>query len=169
MCVYFESFSKEHFKDKRVIELGSGIGLLGIALSTICKSVVMTDLPKMLDILKRNFERNKSLFCQQKPFLYSVTSLEWNNKTEIQNLNPPFDIIVGSDITYEEEHIPSLVETLLQLSNDDTEIFIGYEERKMSSESLFFKLVEVHFEITETVDVRNLHDSIPNGPPQVQK
>lgn len=47
-------------------------------------------------------------------------------------------------MTYEDEHVPGLVKTLDDLSNENTEIFIGYELREMDAESIFYQELEKH-------------------------
>jgi len=51
MCRYFENsqeFPQEFFQRNTFIELGSGIGLLGIAFATVGSSITLTDQGKEL-------------------------------------------------------------------------------------------------------------------------
>ena len=49
-------------KSKSVLELGSGIGLVGIAASLLgANECILTDLPYTIDLMKRNIELNTSL------------------------------------------------------------------------------------------------------------
>lgn len=121
-------------------------------MGTIVDNIILTDMPKMLEILKRNVERNRKLYKGN----VSVKNLSWG-ETISSDFKTPFDLVIGSDITYEEEHTPALISTLLRLTNDKSEIYIGYEERKMGSENIFHTLIPQHFELVERIDVRNLH------------
>ena len=49
-------------KGNRVLELGSGTGIVGITASTFrSKTVILTDLPEYLTILQTNQQRNLHL------------------------------------------------------------------------------------------------------------
>lgn len=54
--------NRELFSNKRIIELGSGVGLTSILASIYAKKVICTDLNigGILDLIKRNVELNKS-------------------------------------------------------------------------------------------------------------
>ncbi len=45
-----------------------------------------------------------------------------------------------------------MIDTLKALSNEETEIYIGYEERRLDSESIFYTLADRNFEY-EKVDL----------------
>ena len=97
----------------RVLELGAGTGLVGLTIAHLLRirqvnsEVVLTDFhPSVLQNLRRNVEAN---FPESLPEHVHVTStqLDWskfpNGGTASNNFGT-FDLIVGSDIIYEEEH-----------------------------------------------------------------
>lgn len=51
-------FSRVKVKGKRVLELGAGMGLGGIAFSMLGAEVVLTDTNDVLPLLRRNCESN---------------------------------------------------------------------------------------------------------------
>lgn len=90
-------------RDKRVVELGSGTGIGGLACAALGAScVVLTDLPENLPLLQKNATRNgwvQSLCgCE-----VSVAALDWNGG----NL-PACDVVVGADCCYRAEAVAPL-------------------------------------------------------------
>jgi predicted nicotinamide N-methyase len=51
-------FSKPKMKGKRVLELGAGMGLGGIAFALLGAEVILTDTADVVPLLKRNCEYN---------------------------------------------------------------------------------------------------------------
>lgn len=83
------------FKGKRVLELGSGIGLCGIVTSCLDNvvEVNMTDMYKALtDTMKSNIEHNQHLI-QTPP---TIQKYDWKVNREAT----PYDIIIASDCVY---------------------------------------------------------------------
>ncbi|KAF8327749.1 uncharacterized protein EI90DRAFT_3066882 [Cantharellus anzutake] len=46
------------FREARVLELGSGIGLLGCLFAPLVKHYIVTDLPEMLPLIQKNMDEN---------------------------------------------------------------------------------------------------------------
>jgi len=153
MCRYFENsqeFPQEFFQRNTFIELGSGIGLLGIAFATVGSSITLTDQAKMISLLKQNVRIN----IRESPHRVKVLELTWGASLP-PVITSPFSVIIGSDVTYECDHIQALIDTLLALSNDNTIIYIGYEERNMDSERIFLNLLDKYFQY-KAIDVRTV-------------
>lgn len=53
-------FARSKSKGKRCIELGSGMGLGGMAMAMIGADVVLTDVAEIVPMLQRNYEVNLS-------------------------------------------------------------------------------------------------------------
>ena len=68
-----------NFQGKQMLELGSGVGLLGLYLTCLGANVVLTDLPQLKDIVERNININKDLFKGEAEF--SVLNWKKHNKT----------------------------------------------------------------------------------------
>jgi len=47
--------------NKNILELGCGVGFLGIYLATLGNKVILSDLPSMKELVERNIGLNKSL------------------------------------------------------------------------------------------------------------
>ncbi|KYQ92088.1 hypothetical protein DLAC_06925 [Tieghemostelium lacteum] len=111
MSKYFELvIGSDALKGKRIIEVGSGVGLLGITLSNLGADIILTDQENMHDILNENVTNN----CPHSTTT-QVKELWWGSNVEA--FNPPFDMIVGSDLIYEDHCIDILLQCLLDLSS----------------------------------------------------
>jgi predicted nicotinamide N-methyase len=80
------------FKNKRVLELGAGVGIAGMTAKkwTECREIEMTDYePQVIENIKRNMEKNSAI-CP-------VFTLDWKNHGVHTT---QYDIIMGSDIVY---------------------------------------------------------------------
>lgn len=124
---------------KRIIELGSGLGLVGLAYAACYTGtddchMVLTDT--FLPLLELNLLRNKHLLSCK----VSVESqrLIWGEKT-VTTLQSPFDLILASDVLYNLESIPSLVKTIQELLiPQGGTIIIAVRWRKPEQERAFF-------------------------------
>lgn len=82
---------------KNVLELGCGIGLLGLVCDKIgARSVILSDRDlEVGNFLKINLERNNATNCFFK-------KLEWGNNQDIDRLKSlEFDIVLGGDLIYD--------------------------------------------------------------------
>ncbi|CAF1050378.1 unnamed protein product [Adineta ricciae] len=102
-------------KNKRVIELGAGSGLLGLALlkySNDISSYTFTDYsPMILNLLRQNALLNYSdeqLIAKS----VNIEELDWNHcLTETVN-SDSFDFILAADVVYDPSIIENLVKTI---------------------------------------------------------
>ncbi|EFJ08338.1 hypothetical protein SELMODRAFT_131998 [Selaginella moellendorffii] len=136
------------FKDKRVVELGAGTGLPGMAAALLGASeVILTDRAGLLPCLRRNVEAN------QLESRVRVLELEWG--ADCSQVAAPVDFVLCSDILYDIEAVPALAKTLLDLSGESTRILLAYELRIGTTEC-FHKLRELGLEFTR-VPSEELH------------
>ena len=84
LAYYFHKNPKigEHFfKDKKVLELGSGTGISGFA--ALCfnpKQLILTDMPEYLNILSQNKQLNEKI---SQTSVVRVMPLLWGNMDHI--------------------------------------------------------------------------------------
>jgi len=97
----------------RILELGSGTGLLGIAAAALYPdaSVHLTDLDAIVSNLEANVKANKLLFSKGKS--PSVSVLDWSEPSTA-DLDCRFDLILASDPLYSPLHPAWLVDTTLR-------------------------------------------------------
>jgi predicted nicotinamide N-methyase len=125
-------FSRQLLGGARVLELGSGTGLLGLILAPFTGHHTCTDLPELVPLIKKNILLNGNLLSES-PDRLSYDALNWNDVYECpptarerlflkglsetctgENmnegiLNPGFDLILAVDCVYN----PSLISPLL--------------------------------------------------------
>ncbi len=146
----------------RVLELGSGTGLLGlgIAASMANSRVLLTDpglefnyaednLGSTLERLRLNLLENAALTGGRA----SAAVLLWGNATHIADIaqrHEPFDLIVGSDLLYDEKQHVALLATLEALSGAATVVVLANPQRYATMHR-FHEKAAVAFAVT-TVD-----------------
>jgi len=86
----------------------------------------------------------------------------------VSSFSPPLNVIVGSDLCYETEHILELIQSLRDLSDENTEIYIGHEERKMDCESVFYTVIYRYFDY-EKILANSLDPRFKNFPGWILK
>jgi predicted nicotinamide N-methyase len=117
----------------RVLELGSGTGLVGLAMAGMGADVLLTDLASIHPNLARNVEDNVEVVRQN----YGSASsgiLDWSDPTNLRvftvgtpetgdpgvHLHQKFALILAADSLYSPDHPRMLVDTIaIWLSEDD--------------------------------------------------
>lgn len=145
----------------RVLELGSGCGLLGIAVAALGEYVVLTDpavdiqdsvSATTLDRLRENIELND---VADRAVAHKLL---WGDDDDIAAISMlgPFDLILGCDLLYNTESHPALINTLRKLathSNLNAPAYLAYPQRH-PGEDEFFDLARLHFDVS----VENIGD-----------
>lgn len=108
--------NRERISGMAVIELGSGAGLVGLTCYKMCQPrfITLTDFhPKVIETLRYNLKNNE-VITSRSGSLIQVQALDWMEFSRNGN-DLEADLIVASDIVYDEELIPFLVGTLVKL------------------------------------------------------
>eukprot|EP00210_Caulerpa_lentillifera_P000716 g693.t1 len=128
---YFEknasrgNFSREKVRKFRAIELGSGVGLGGIALALLgCQHVTLTDKLELLPLITNNINANLSksalagTLYEGKIGKIEICELDWISENKLANVEPPpYDVVLATDCIYHENHMEYLLDTILQLTD----------------------------------------------------
>ncbi|KAJ1521966.1 hypothetical protein ONE63_002297 [Megalurothrips usitatus] len=122
-------------KSLKVIELGAGVGCVGILAACFGADVISTDLPAVLPLLERNINANKPIWSQAGGH---VRACELNWGTTKPDLEPP-NILLLADCVYYMESVAPLVSTIKQLSTKETEIIICQEQRDSDKQRAIWK------------------------------
>lgn len=136
------AFYKDLFVGKKILELGAGTGMGGIAVDKICgvdaskSEVLITDLKQYLTHLEQNVEMNNAArSCH-------VEALDWLNLPDFVSKRPTshkFDIILALECVYREDLYQPLIDTILCTSTKNTLIFLGLT--RLFAKTVFFDLL----------------------------
>ena len=121
---------------KRMLEIGSGLGLVGIAAAHAGHAVTMTDYnTDALNFARANAHMNN---CSQ----LQISRLDWIRL----NLEGEFDYIIGSEIIYKDKDVQHLLELFKKYLKPDGKVFLVEEMRKTLNE--FYKQMDEFYKIT---------------------
>lgn len=100
-------------RGKRVLELGSGLGLAGIAAARAGAIVTLSDYEQdALDFAQCNVLRNLSSHELERTHFHL---LDWRNVADLRLFDPAFDMVIAADVVYERRSFLPLVEALHHL------------------------------------------------------
>lgn len=153
---------------RTVVELGSGLGLVGLALAhqwprpsqatiaTDTTNFVLTDCVAALPLLQYNVDCNRdklpSHVSMETRALPWQTHADYNKLTTADSPKPPLacDLIVGSDLLYNLDSLDALVDTLERLvkPNGTTRVLLAVRWRKPDLERSFFATTEQKLGLT---------------------
>lgn len=139
-------------KGKRILELGSGTGLLGIGLSfSGAKEIMITDQRCLLKLMEENVKRNPggSPCC--------VRELDWREEGLEIASGGPYDLVLAADCVYWDFLYEPLIKTLVTLSEKGTRVLLANDDRRTSSteyeknfgqrwDYLFFQALDENFD-----------------------
>jgi len=95
---------------KRVVELGAGLGLPSLAAALCGADVLATDWAEdAVALLKANAKRNS--------IRLTVKRVRWDEPEPLLR-RAPWDVVLGSDLLYEQRNVTQLLELLPQLGGD---------------------------------------------------
>ncbi|KAK9358355.1 putative methyltransferase-domain-containing protein [Lipomyces starkeyi] len=115
---------------RRVLELGSGTGLVGIVLGIFGYPVLLTDLSEILPNLKRNMDKNKARLSESRYSLdVNIEELNWLDfeSSEAYRRHDKFETIVLSDPIYSSEHpqmLANVVSQFLEYENPQAQVML---------------------------------------------
>ncbi|CAL8159573.1 unnamed protein product [Prunus armeniaca] len=139
---------------KKVVELGSGCGLVGCIAALLGGQVVLTDLPDRLRLLRKNIEVN--LRHEDMRGSAKVMEFIWGDDPDLELTEPPPDVVLGSDVIYSEGAVLDLLSTLRQLCGGETTIFLAGELRNDAVLEYFLECAMKDFVIGR-LDQRQWH------------
>jgi predicted nicotinamide N-methyase len=135
-----ESIGAATFKRLKVLELGSGCGIVGLSLAQAIPDcdVLLTDLPEAREIAERNIASMNPAMGSKATFL----ELDWEQPLPPAVQAKPFDLILVADCTYNPDSAPALVQTLTALvEKAPKSIVLLAMKVRHQSEMVFFDLM----------------------------
>ncbi|KAI9011154.1 putative methyltransferase-domain-containing protein [Gaertneriomyces semiglobifer] len=144
---------------KKVVELGAGVGLVGLICGALgAASVLLTDFEdSVLETLRRNIDINTGPLSKS----LRTRKFDWNSSDELQAMTvEEADIIIGTDIAYDPRIITPLANVLDELLNEPhREAWLGVTIRREDTHDML---------LTSLQDRRMQIDQIPlDGVPTV--
>jgi predicted nicotinamide N-methyase len=120
---------------RRILELGSGLGVAGITAASLGHHITLTEYnADALEFLKANAQLNQ---CQHIP----IHHLDWFQP----QLKGSFDLIVGSEIVYQKEAVAALGDLFRKyLAPNGQAVLV---ERVRSTGAVFFEKMADKFDI----------------------
>ena len=121
--------------ERRVLELGSGMGVAGITAASLGHDITLTEYaPDALNFLKANAVLNN---CTQAP----IQHLDWFKP----DLDGRFDLIIGSEIVYQKEAVEALGGIFKKFLSHQGKVVLA--ERVRSTGAVFFEKMAAQYDI----------------------
>ena len=111
----------------RVVEVGSGTGVVGLGAAALGAAVVLTDLPGVLPLLRHNLARNEAALTARGGSC-DTAELAWGEDVPEELRGPAY--VLAADCVFEAEAARALVATLEQLCFAETTILMANEIRE---------------------------------------
>ncbi|CUS97328.1 class I SAM-dependent methyltransferase [Candidatus Kryptobacter tengchongensis] len=122
----------DEFSNKKVLELGCGLGLTSVALGLKNAVLTVTDYEMMaLQYARKNYIRNIGSEKNAK-FVY----LDWRHPT----ISEKFDFVIGADIIYERNLFDSLINVLKITMTTESICYLADPNRSIAFE--FFEILK---------------------------
>jgi predicted nicotinamide N-methyase len=141
LCEYFRS-SQTFFISKRVLELGSGCGLVGLCAAFLGADITMTDMADIVPTLLANVNRN----LKQESGIANVEELDWQNDAALHSIKNKkrWDIILATDVLYSPSCFELFLRALEVIADQHSIILVGYKKRS-EEETFHFDKVREQF------------------------
>jgi len=144
-------------KGRSVLELGCGQALVAMVVHELfpdlCRIVATDGSSDVLMAAEANVLANLGPETNK----LELAVLSWSQAEDMERIlslngGRPYDVILGADITYMEEH-DELVRTIVAMSHDSTEVWITHEPRRRATEPLVERLRQEFRTVEETSQV----------------
>jgi len=110
------------FEGKKVLEVGSGVGIAGLTAALFAKQVVLSDYtPKLLKVLRKNLKENGTKYAQIHNAA-KVISLDWLTEKVPEPLS--YDIVIGTEVVYDSKLVKPLA-NIIHNALTKNGIFLG--------------------------------------------
>ncbi|UJR36574.1 hypothetical protein I4U23_029293 [Adineta vaga] len=152
------------FRHKRVVEIGSGTGIVGLQIGALGGNVVLTDREEYVELINYNIKKNENVLTgtAQAKTLFWGDDLDKNDES-LENI----DFIIVANCVYHSIELDELIKTILNLcsTNMSTSLLCCYEIRNEGIRKLVNefheKLMEKKFSV-EYIDQNDLREKYRN-------
>jgi predicted nicotinamide N-methyase len=141
--------SPELVKGKRVLELGAGCGLVGIAAGVLgAKEVVLTDLPYCLPLMKKNVNFHQEMVAKSGCQQMKCAVCDWYDPPSLVDLGGDVDVILVADCIWIQELVLPLLNTLKKLAaKGNVQVIISYQQRGKAAHLEFWNGIHSIFSV----------------------
>ena len=145
--------NKEIFKDKRIIELGTGCGLLGISILKQIPLISHYTFSDYQDSVLENLNKNIIKNDLKENKKYDIIKLDWRDYSKI---DLKYDIILGSELIYKGGYIQELAKMINTLLKDNGFCFISMPEKRSMTNTFLQYIKECGLKYqSEFYDIHN--------------
>ncbi|KAL4182730.1 hypothetical protein AMTRI_Chr11g151680 [Amborella trichopoda] len=165
---FLDDDAKVVVKGKRILELGSGTGMVGVAAAMLGAHVTMTDLPHVLPNLSFNADANqRAVEVTGRGGSLHVQPLTWGHDHDCHLLlqaggGGGFDMVLGSDLVYHDHLFDPLLRTLQFFVKEEVQFVMAHLKR-WKKEAAFFKKAKKLWDIDPLFTYPPLSSSSSSG------
>ncbi|KAG3118773.1 hypothetical protein PI124_g5928 [Phytophthora idaei] len=160
---------REVLVGKQVVDLGSGLGLVGIFCSLLGARITLTDMEEVIPLLDYNIRLNfpedgqadSSAKGAVAPVLPVAREHLWGDPPRDLPMQP--DVIVLSDVVYDPEGYTPLVSSLEALATSAETLVLMAHRSRNPMEHQFFELLSQSFSCVQ-IDWLSTEKSAPKAP-----
>jgi predicted nicotinamide N-methyase len=158
MAKYLEQLARQEsidaWRSLRVLELGSGTGIVGLAAAVLFRPELMqlTDLPAQLPLIEVNLQAARNVADGESRAgldRVRIGTLDWAAPSETPGA---YDVILASDCVWPKVDNSLFVHALRSLATPRTRVLLAYEYRGESCRQTFFAPAEKLFTFTRVPD-----------------
>lgn len=139
---------------RRVLELGSGTGLVGLCVGLMDKvnphshrQIYVTDIDPLMGLIEQNIVSNELEDTVHGEVLW------WGEPLPEKFVEKPVDLVLAADCVYLEAAFPLLEKTLLDLTDvDDPPVILMAYKKRRKADKHFFQKIKKNFKIVEIQD-----------------
>ncbi|KAG1686879.1 hypothetical protein DVH05_005877 [Phytophthora capsici] len=150
------------FQGKKVVELGAGVGLVGMTLAVFGAQVTLTDQEYALPLLGKNVainfvgDSNSATIAASVP---TVEECQWGEPFKaggtLSTWKKNTDVVVFSDVLYHASAFLLLIKMLHELVSPATQVYFSFETRDATIEATFLQELGKTFVIEEVSHQEN--------------
>ncbi|GJN68011.1 Nicotinamide N-methyltransferase [Purpureocillium lilacinum] len=146
-------YHREELQDARILELGAGGGLVGLAVALACggregrSRLLLTDQDEMLELMQHNIRLNEV------DARASALVLNWGEPLPDAVVQQRPNVILAAECVYFEPAFPLLMQTLKDLFvlNEDAIVYFCFKKRRRA-DLQFVKMAKKAFVVQELFD-----------------
>ncbi|OAQ98935.1 hypothetical protein LLEC1_05377 [Akanthomyces lecanii] len=143
-------YHRDELQDARILELGAGGGLVGLAVALGCgveSRLMLTDQNEMLELMKHNIDLNQ---IENKA---TASILNWGEPLPQEVVEYKPNVILAGECVYFEPAFPLLMQTLQDLLalNPDAVIYFCFKKRRRA-DMQFVKMARKAFAVEGVFD-----------------